>query len=74
MYAVNVVLKDLFYSILIIIRCLLYLFFFFRDTLTSIITTSCLGSCHVTFHSSLTVQSARHLNILTNQTTALGMY
>jgi hypothetical protein len=33
------------------------------------------GSCHVTFHSYLTVQSyARLLNILTNQTAALGMY
>ena len=30
--------------------------------------------CQVTFHSSLTVQSyARHLNILTNRTTALGV-
>jgi len=34
-----------------------------------------LGWCHVTFHSSLTVQShARQLYILTNQKTALGVY
>jgi len=54
---------------------LLYIFFniFIGDTLSLI--TSCLGSCHVTLHASLAVQSsARLLSILTNQTTALGMY
>ena len=41
---------------------------FFGDPLS-------LGSCHVPFHSSLTVHSyARQLNILSNRTTALGMY
>jgi len=34
-----------------------------------------LESCHVTFHSNLTVQSyTRQINILTNQTRALGVY
>lgn len=33
-----------------------------------------LGSCQVTFHSYLNVQSARQLNILTNQTVTLSVY
>ena len=38
------------------------------------LTASCLRSCHVSFHSSLIVQLyARHLNILTNLTAALGL-
>jgi hypothetical protein len=55
-------------SNLIKVRCLLYLLFF-GDT--QHLTTSCLGSCHVTFHLSLTIQSyAGQLTILTNGTIA----
>ena len=59
-------------SNLIKVRCLLYLLFF-GDT--QHLTTSCLGSYHVTFHLSLTIQSyARQLTILTNGTIAPVWY
>jgi hypothetical protein len=50
-------------------------FLFSGDILTSAyITTSSLGSFHVTFHSSLIIQSyTRQLNSLTNGTTYLGV-
>ena len=49
--------------------------FFFSISIHKHLTTSCLGSCHVTFHSSLTIQSnSRQLNILFNQKSALGVY
>jgi hypothetical protein len=67
-----VALNTLYHNLIKII-CLSFLFlkfFFFGDA-----PTSSSGSCHhthVTFHSLLTVQS--YVSILTNQTTALGVY
>ena len=49
-----------------------FFYIFWGETLSS--NNILLGSCHVTFHSPLTVQSyERQLNILTNWRTGLGM-
>ena len=49
------------------VACFIY-FLIISDTL-KLLTSSCLGSCQLTFHSSLTIQSyARPINILSIQT------
>lgn len=58
-----------------IIRCLLYHFLLLFFLVIQHLATFCLGSCHQTFHLSLTLQSnTGQLSILTNETTAHGLY